>query len=230
MQLLFLLNPTDMNTVRSTIYKNRPFLIGSVIFLIISLVFGGLYSKSDCFLTLNFFHTHPLDQFFIYYTLLGDGWIVLALFISFLFFRRALLSIHLILAYLSSGIAAQLIKYVAPAPRPKVFLESTGYANFIEGITRGGWSSFPSGHTATAFAVATILALHAKNKSIGLVYLLLAIGVGYSRVYLGHHFLEDVTGGAMIGLFFAGWIYLAIGQVRLLRWEIRREPAMAIQS
>lgn len=58
--------------------------------------------------------------------------------------------------------------------------------------------SFPSGHTAAAFAVA--IAMFAVIPLAVPVLLLLAIVVGYARMYLGVHYPLDVGAGAAIGL------------------------------
>jgi undecaprenyl-diphosphatase len=58
--------------------------------------------------------------------------------------------------------------------------------------------SFPSGHTAAAFALA--IALGAVHPGLVPPMLLLAITVGYARMYLGVHYPLDVAAGAAIGL------------------------------
>jgi len=49
--------------------------------------------------------------------------------------------------------------------------------------------------------------LHASNKAWGLFFLFLAVLVGYSRIYLGQHFLPDVTMGALLGTVTALFVY-----------------------
>ena len=62
--------------------------------------------------------------------------------------------------------------------------------------------SFPSGHTAMAFATFVVLAfLYPKGKRI---FLFLAIFVGVQRILVSAHFPSDVVAGAMIGLFIGG--------------------------
>jgi undecaprenyl-diphosphatase len=58
--------------------------------------------------------------------------------------------------------------------------------------------SFPSGHTAAAFAVAVAWAGEPFN--LGPLALLLATGIGLSRVYLGAHYPLDVAAGGALGV------------------------------
>lgn len=59
-------------------------------------------------------------------------------------------------------------------------------------------SSFPAGHAATAFAGATLLSYLAPRASPAFV--LLAVAIAYSRVYVGVHYPSDVLAGAGIGI------------------------------
>ena len=60
--------------------------------------------------------------------------------------------------------------------------------------------SFPSGHTAAAFAAAFALFLY--HKKAGSLALILAFLMGFSRLYLFVHFPSDVIAGALLGLIF----------------------------
>lgn len=68
--------------------------------------------------------------------------------------------------------------------------------------------SFPSGHTAVAFAVAAALA--SPLHGLGEVAAVLALGVATSRVYLGAHYPLDVAVGALIGVLSGWWARLAL--------------------
>lgn len=121
--------------------------------------------------------------------------------------RRFNMAWQLLAAFVISGLVSQVFKYFVYSPRPKLFFSEKEHIYLINGITRSGVSSFPSGHTASIFALVTILALFAKNKKICSVYLIAAILVAYSRIYLSQHFLTDVLAGSLIGVTVAMSVY-----------------------
>lgn len=61
--------------------------------------------------------------------------------------------------------------------------------------------SFPSGHTMSSFAAATVIFL--KNRKAGIGALILASVIGFSRLYLYVHYPSDVLGGLLIGVMIA---------------------------
>lgn len=73
-------------------------------------------------------------------------------------------------------------------------------------------TSFPSGHTATAFMGAEFLYQEYKDASIwyGISGYLVASGVAYLRIYNNRHWLTDVVAGAGFGILstkVAYWMY-----------------------
>jgi membrane-associated phospholipid phosphatase len=196
-----------MQKIKQIFSLNRLFFEAVLVFLAGFLFFILLHSKAAGFLYLNTYHTAFLDLFFIYYTNLGDGLFSVAIVILLLIFRRSRMAWQILAAFLISGLIVQVLKNFIYSPRPKDFFKFREQIHIIEGVTLNGNASFPSGHSASIFALATLLALFSDNKKIGLVYLLAAIGVGYSRIYLAQHFPKDVIGGATIGVLTAVLVF-----------------------
>ncbi len=149
---------------------------------------------------MNVYHSNFLTWVFIYATYLGDGLFCIAIGILLFLFRRRFLGLMVISSYALSGIVAQIIKYFILEPRPAILFKDSGYPYFIDDVTLHNLHSFPSGHTSSAFAMAAVLAFGIKNKNYSLLLLAGAVVVGYSRIYLAQHFLNDVLAGSFIGV------------------------------
>jgi undecaprenyl-diphosphatase len=65
--------------------------------------------------------------------------------------------------------------------------------------------SFPSGHTASAFAFAS--AVGAELPALAVPLRLVATAVAWSRVQSGVHFLGDVVAGALLGATIGSWTH-----------------------
>lgn len=129
------------------------------------------------------------------------GWAFICLFI-YLFggrFGRKVAIIGLAALILSNALVI-LLKIIIAEPRPFLALPN------VDLLTPESGSSFPSGHTASSFAAATVIGLKyhqkTKGKKYWLIYplLLFAIVVGFSRVYVGVHYPYDVIFGALLGV------------------------------
>lgn len=195
-----------MKDIRNTFILNRLYLSSVGLFLLSGLIFLLVTSKGQGFLYLTPYHSKPLDDFFIAYTNLGDGIFSILIVLFLLAARRFEFAWQILAAYVMSGLIAQLLKQIVFSPRPKEFFVNQ-HIYLIDGITHTGSSSFPSGHSASIFALATLLSFFTKKKWLSLVYLFLAISVGYSRMYLSQHFPIDVLTGAFIGVGTALFVY-----------------------
>ncbi|MCX7737647.1 MAG: phosphatase PAP2 family protein [Candidatus Kapabacteria bacterium] len=132
-------------------------------------------------------------------TFLGDGLFILIVIlpIAFIRIRYAVLTV---ITYVVSGIIAQIIKHIVQSPRPLKYLVNFENLHIVQGIDIYYHNSFPSGHSATAFALFLTLSLVTKNNLMSLFFFLIAFFVCISRIYLLQHFLIDVWAGSIIGV------------------------------
>ncbi len=89
----------------------------------------------------------------------------------------------------------QAMKYTIKRNRPYQDYPTIIFPNNIEND-----ASFPSGHTSTAFALATSMSIQYKKWYVVVPAFAWASSVGYSRMYLGEHYPTDVFAGAAIGI------------------------------
>jgi membrane-associated phospholipid phosphatase len=112
-----------------------------------------------------------------------------------------------------SSLTSIFLKQVAfpKSLRPLKFFEhSTFEYHIIKGLDIYSYNSFPSGHSTSAFAVFSMLALIDNRKERGWLFILLAVTTAYSRVYLFQHFVEDVYVGSLVGTTSSILVYLAL--------------------
>ncbi|MEA2491948.1 MAG: hypothetical protein QOH21_3740 [Acidobacteriota bacterium] len=109
-------------------------------------------------------------------------------------------AVAMAIAGLGAGIVAQVIKQLVGRARPELWLGPAHYAP-------GSSTSFPSGHTVGAFALAGVLVFGSRSVTLRVVALLLAIAVGLSRILAFRHWASDVTASAVVGLVVA-WLVI----------------------
>jgi undecaprenyl-diphosphatase len=128
-------------------------------------------------------------------THLGDppSWLLLGLALGFSGGAGPRLCALLGTAAILALAISQPLKRLCRRPRP-----SRGLGGFAALVENPDVFSFPSGHTAVAFAIAAVFAGQATG-ALGTLLLALAVGIGVSRVYLGAHYPLDVAAGALVG-------------------------------
>jgi membrane-associated phospholipid phosphatase len=185
---------------KGVLHKIRYLFIPYLFILCACLIIKMLYSRSQIYFAVNGIHTDFLDTVQPYVTYIGDGIFVIFLsaIITLYNYRAAFL---LVTSYAVTALVAQVLKYSFDMPRPKAyFADQASKIHFVKGLYVLTVHSFPSGHTVTAFSAGVVITYLVKNKLWGLVSLLVAVMVGYSRMYLSQHFFEDVLVGSVVGV------------------------------
>lgn len=185
------------------------FTYATILFLLLGTAALFYWNKEQVFLWLNHQHTYTADVILKYFTYIGDGIFMLGLGLLLLLFRMRKLGVLMLLSFLLSGLLAQSIKRIEARPRPGLHFQNPDIIHRVDDVLLKGKNSFPSGHTTTAFATFSLLAFASRNKFVQFIYFAIAVTIGYSRIYLGQHFAEDVLMGAAVGFlssFFLSWL------------------------
>lgn len=120
-------------------------------------------------------------------------------------FRRGLLLLGGVAA---GGIAAELLKLVFRRERPRAHEGEYFFRTFADRPFHSGGLALPSSHAMVAFAAAAVLARLFPRARV--VWYLLAIGCGLTRVAAQAHFLSDVVVAGV-----AAWLVVAA----IWRWK-----------
>ncbi|GIV11157.1 MAG: phosphatase PAP2 family protein [Fimbriimonadales bacterium] len=189
-----------------------------------------LYYDRELFFALNHGLNHPLlDPMMWLITSLGLGWVQLVVVLSATLImeqRRRLQGFRTttqasawrvifspaLVAFVGSGLTVQLLKRTLPRLRPSNLPDA-----LVASDERIFHNSFPSGHTATAFALAFwlfMLTRRTRYRWWGYGALLLAGLVGLSRIYRGVHYPSDVLAGALVGVLWGAIAYFTLNASR----------------
>ena len=93
-------------------------------------------------------------------------------------------------AVITTGILSFILKSFFHVPRPYEILD-------IHPLVYASSFSFPSAHTAVAFSL--LIPFFRLSKSIGILWAIFAVCIGFSRVYENVHFASDIAGGIFLG-------------------------------
>jgi undecaprenyl-diphosphatase len=176
----------------------------------------------------NWLQTHrsvPLTKAMFVFTFFGSTGAVSCIAIAFglyLIWQRRFAWLAVVVSSVFGGMLLnRLLKYAFQRPRPRFndpLLTLTGY-------------SFPSGHTMMATALYGALAVylctansdrqHRKQHIVIVIAAAVLIGlVGFSRMYLGAHYLSDVLGAMAEGL---AWLSLCLTVTHSVRTKLQEK-------
>lgn len=186
--------------IQQIIWDNRYFIAPFFVFFVLILAMVGLQGNDHIFLEINRFHSSIADFLFMDLTDLGNGAMafVLVLVLLWVSYRESLtfLFVTLILTVLVD----LLKKVIFPGfIRPVLYFGSSSL-HLIPGYNPPLLHTFPSGHTVTAFSACLFLSFLISKKIWKIVLFLIALFIGYSRIYVSAHFPFDVVSGAFIAV------------------------------
>lgn len=157
---------------------------------------------------------------------------------AFLFKKEKLQTTTLLSAqaFITSGILERTVKLVAGRQRPFINSSPKGGPEplfhgppymFRESREDRFGSSFPSGHTTAAFAVATVFAEQYKNRPwIPVVAYTAASLVGISRLSENKHWITDVVAGAALGYLSGKQVVRNYRRFAGMRASKKKKPAI----
>jgi membrane-associated phospholipid phosphatase len=205
-----------MNGRAGYIIKDNPWYFSLLFFCFaIAVILLMTLRKEDAILFFSEHRTALANSFFRIVTRFGEALVYYVIVLILLFYR-----IRTSLVVAATGLIVIPVSYFSKmffaVDRPITWFREMNMAdqlNLIDGVQLyTGATSFPSGHTMSAFALYSILAFllrNNNNKSIFTTLLfLVAFLVAISRIYLIQHFLADVTAGALVGVSIAIGVFL----------------------
>lgn len=139
-----------------------------------------------------------LNEFMLAVTTLGEetAFLVIGLILFWCVSKRR--GYYVMAVGFFGTIASQAMKIACRIPRPWVLDENFTILEQAREAAAG--YSFPSGHTQTAVGTFGAIARSTKRKTVAVVSILLAVLVGFSRMYIGVHTPADVLVGAAISV------------------------------
>lgn len=212
-----------------------PMVVGIVVFVTMTLTLGVIFedianheptTTTDVELS-NWLHSHTtplLTKAMFAATIFGSTGMATCIAIAFGLYliqrRHFYWLVALVLAVPGGGLLNRILKYAFQRPRPF----------FRDPLLTLSSYSFPSGHTMTATVLYGVIAAYLLSKTKDRrqrVLILLVAGcfiliVGFSRIYLGAHYLSDVLAAIGEGL---AWLILCL--LTVYSWQLHGETKKA---
>jgi len=183
------------------VVARRSFILAILLFTLLSLSLlwaRGQIIDNKVFLFVNLWGYRPkwLDAAMWVITQIGGGWTALLLAAYLLLVRQANLALELVLGTLSLALLVEGLKELTNRARPYLIHAEARVIGW-----RAPGRSFPSGHTAQAFFLMTLLNFqwHAVLP-LTIALFATAVAVGITRMYVGAHFPRDVVAGCILGM------------------------------
>ena len=156
-----------------------------------------------------------LDFFFSLITHLGEGFVLILISAVLILIKKTrLCGINMMISlFISVLIGAVILKPIIARERP--FADPIYYQYWIEAGKHLETSfSCPSSHATGAFAAFFTIFLY-FNKDYSFIAVLLALIIGFSRVYLMVHYPSDVVFGTFMGIAVSSAIYIVLNKTNI---------------
>lgn len=184
------------------------------IFLVAAAIAAGTLPYGEEILFLNDLRFEPFNTLFRMITGLGEPYMWVIAVVYYLV-RNRRMAVPVIAAGLLVIPVSYIVKDKAGTDRPYTHFQNIGKSDqvvVVPGVALNrGKTSFPSGHTMSAFGLYCMLALLSagKNRDLLLTLAVLSVLTGVSRIFLVQHFLIDVIGGAILGMMISTLVWKA---------------------
>lgn len=183
-------------------------LVIMLIVLLLMIIFKD-YLKIDSFIIdiiIKYFRSDNLTDIMLIITNLCSSFVLFGIVIfSLIFFKNKKVPLNLIINIACTFCISYLIKIIIKRPRPFdiALIEELSY-------------SFPSSHSMISIVFYSLLIYYirkyVKDKNqkfiLSIFFVVIIILIGFSRIYLGVHYLSDVIGGYLIGIIYL--IFLSV--------------------
>ncbi len=193
--------------------ENIFFFIPFILWIIIGGILLALFTQDELFFSVNGKWSKLLDFYNTAFSAFGRGDIIPIILISILIIpeyrnRNYVLSITFFGICIPTCIYFAKLFFSSPRPLKVYGINKVHTVPWLDNLFH---NSFPSGHTIGAFGFFLLLSLllPKSQKYWSILFFILALACGYSRMYLGQHFFADVYGGSIIGTILAWLIYEA---------------------
>jgi|694.fasta_scaffold33918_2 membrane-associated phospholipid phosphatase len=182
------------------IYTNK-FLLLSILFLAIGSSYFILgYHRIDMNLYFYCKRSEFFNIFFLSATKLAEFYATAIIIIVLFYYRNSYALFYILLTILVTLLVYVFKHHIFGYVRPSLYLKDHLEIQAVAGAPLLQNYSFPSGHTTFIFAGMCYLSLLVKSHFYQIVFFVLALLCGLSRIYLFQHFYVDVYVGSILGI------------------------------
>ena len=194
--------------MKELIIYNKYFYFTILLFVIIGGIILCFVPKEDITLWVNVRWFQTLDKMILLVDNIGTVIFSVCVVLFLWILKGWRIALKASMCFVAVMLVTQFTKHILfpGQPRPTLHFEE-GILRLLDGVKQLTTESFPSGHTSASFAIATFFALYLPFKKWHGLLALLALFVGYGRIYLSQHFFTDVYVGMIVGVVVTTLVY-----------------------